>query len=112
MRGQSSFILALIFALIVAIFSVINVESVRVNYLFGEAYVPLILVILVSTLLGGMIVGAVGIFRQVSLTLENRALRKKLSNFENVKEIENEEESLVLLEESDSEKTDDEKDQE
>ncbi|WP_025028395.1 LapA family protein [Caldalkalibacillus mannanilyticus] len=78
MKGQSSLILGIIFAVIVAIFSVINVESVRVHYLFGEASIPLILVILFSTLAGGMIVGSVGLFRQFSLQKENKLLRKKI----------------------------------
>lgn len=39
MRGQTYIISALVFALIVAIFAVINVDPVEVNYLFttGEA---------------------------------------------------------------------------
>jgi putative membrane protein len=80
MKGQWSLILALVFALIVAMFSVLNVEEVKVRYFIGEAFVsiPLIIVIIASTLIGGLIVGAVGIVRVFSLQMENRQLKNKL----------------------------------
>lgn len=46
MNKQWTIIFALIFTLIVAIFAVINVRSVEVDYLFGRSEWPLILVIL------------------------------------------------------------------
>jgi putative membrane protein len=78
MRGQRLLIFALIFALIIAIFSVLNVEAVQVNYLFGKAFIPLIIVIIASALTGGLIVGAVGIFRQYSLQREVKLLRNTI----------------------------------
>jgi putative membrane protein len=78
MRGQKLLIFALIFALIIAIFSVLNVEAVQVNYLFGKALVPLIIVVIASALTGGLIVGAVGIFRQFSLQREVKLLRRTI----------------------------------
>lgn len=63
MKFQWNLILALVFALIVAIFAVVNVEPVQVKYVFGVAEWPLILVILGSALAGGIIVGSVGLFR-------------------------------------------------
>jgi putative membrane protein len=80
MRGQRLLIFALIFALIIAIFSVLNVDAVPVNYLFGEALIPLIIVIIASALTGGLIVGAVGIFRQYLLQREVKLLRKTIKN--------------------------------
>jgi putative membrane protein len=80
MKGQKLLIFALIFALIIAIFSVVNVEPVPVNFLFGQASIPLIIVIITSTLIGGLIVGAVGIFRQYSLQKEVKLLRKTVEN--------------------------------
>ncbi|QXG62950.1 DUF1049 domain-containing protein, partial [Bacillus spizizenii] len=52
MNKQWTIIFALIFTLIVAIFAVINVRSVEVDYLFGRSEWPLILVILGSVLMG------------------------------------------------------------
>ncbi|HEX6923249.1 MAG TPA: lipopolysaccharide assembly protein LapA domain-containing protein [Bacillales bacterium] len=77
MRGQWGLLLGLVFALIVAIFAVINVEPVTVDYLFGTARWPLVIVILASALLGALVVGAVGIFRVIRLRWENRRLIKK-----------------------------------
>lgn len=53
MNKQWTIIFALLFTLIVAIFAVINVRAVEVDYLFGTAEWPLILVILGSVLIGG-----------------------------------------------------------
>lgn len=82
MKTQWFIILALVFALITAIFAVINVESVQVNFLFTTTDTPLILVILASTLLGGLTVGLFGIFRQYRLQKQIRDLQKKLDAIE------------------------------
>ncbi|MFB1051634.1 lipopolysaccharide assembly LapA domain-containing protein [Paraliobacillus sp. JSM ZJ581] len=77
MRGQTYIISALVFALIVAIFAVINGEAVTVNYLFGTGQVPLILVILISALMGGLITGGFGLFRLVKSQRKIRVLQKE-----------------------------------
>ncbi|MCZ8512056.1 lipopolysaccharide assembly protein LapA domain-containing protein [Paenibacillus filicis] len=78
MRAQWIFIFSLVFALMTAVFAVINVEPVRVNFLFTETQIPLILVILGSTLLGGLSVGLFGMFRQFQLTRKLKQLEKAL----------------------------------
>lgn len=75
MRGQWSLIFGLLAALIIAVFAVINVEPVRVNYLFGTANWPLILVILGSVLMGGIIVGAVGMVKVYQLQQHIKRLK-------------------------------------
>lgn len=79
MKTQWMLICALIFALITACFAVINVESVNVNFLFAQSQIPLILIILGSTLLGGLIVGFFGIIRQFRLQRTIRQLTKQLN---------------------------------
>ncbi|SFF52707.1 Uncharacterized integral membrane protein [Halobacillus alkaliphilus] len=79
MKGQSYIIFALIFALIIAIFAVINVEPVQVNYMFGTGEAPLILVILISVLLGGLATASVGAVRYFKLKRENRSLKQKVN---------------------------------
>lgn len=80
MRGQWGLILGIIAALIIATFAVINVEGVQVNYLFGTAEWPLILVIIGSVLMGGIIVGAVGMVKVYQLQQEVKRLKRKIQD--------------------------------
>lgn len=84
MKAQWNLILGLLFALIVAIFAVVNVDSVRVNYVFGYTELPLILIIFGSALLGGLVVGMFGIFRQYSLQRRIKKLEKELIDTEKI----------------------------
>ncbi|WP_010531098.1 LapA family protein [Lentibacillus jeotgali] len=84
MRGQTYVILAIIFVLIVAIFAVINVDPVEVNYFFGSGEAPLILVILFSVLMGGIITAAVGLVKMIRLQRERNTL---ISENKQMKEI-------------------------
>ncbi|MBT2688049.1 DUF1049 domain-containing protein [Bacillus sp. ISL-47] len=77
MKFQWALLFGFLFALIVAVFAVINVDDVTVNYLFGESQWPLILVILSSVLMGGLIVGSVGIVRMYSLQRKVKSLNKE-----------------------------------
>ncbi|MBP3038012.1 DUF1049 domain-containing protein [Bacillaceae bacterium Marseille-Q3522] len=77
MKFQWTFLLGIVFALIVAIFAVINVNPVTVNYLFGKSDWPLILVILVSVLMGGVMIGSVGLVRVYGLQKELKDLKKE-----------------------------------
>ncbi len=63
--------------LIIAVFSVINVEPVTVNYLFGKADWPLILVIIGSVLLGALLAGLIGMMKiyQLQRTLKKAAVK-------------------------------------
>ncbi|PWW26448.1 putative integral membrane protein [Cytobacillus oceanisediminis] len=77
MKFQWALLFGFLFALIVAVFAVINVDDVTVNYLFGESQWPLILVILSSVLMGGLIVGSVGIVRMYSLQRQVKLLKRE-----------------------------------
>ncbi|WP_053219062.1 LapA family protein [Virgibacillus senegalensis] len=83
MKGQSYIIFALVFALIVAIFAVINVDPVEVDYLFGKGNAPLILVILISVLMGGLITAAFGWVKVLRLQRQLRSLQRKNEQFVN-----------------------------
>ncbi len=67
-------ILAIIFVIIVAVFAIINVDPVEVNYLFGSGEAPLILVILFSVLMGGIITASVGLMKMIHLQRERKSL--------------------------------------
>ncbi|MFC4022669.1 lipopolysaccharide assembly LapA domain-containing protein [Oceanobacillus longus] len=75
MKGQTYVILAIILVIIVAIFAVINVDPVEVNYLFVTQESPLILVILFSVLMGGIITASVGTMRIYRLQREIKLLK-------------------------------------
>ncbi|MFC4404010.1 LapA family protein [Gracilibacillus xinjiangensis] len=77
MKGQTYIILAVVFAVIIAIFAVINVDPVEVNYLFGSGEAPLILVILFSVLMGAVITAAVGVVRLIRLQREIRLVKEE-----------------------------------
>ncbi|RFB19331.1 DUF1049 domain-containing protein [Bacillus sp. HNG] len=83
MRFQWNLILGLLFALIVAIFAVVNVDSVKVNFVLGYTEIPLILIILGSALLGGLIVGMFGILRQYK---QQRHIKRLEIEIEQIKE--------------------------
>ena len=79
MKFQWLILLGLIFAVIIALFAVVNVDPVPVNYMFGEAQWPLILVILVSALLGVMLSSTVAIIRNITLKRKVNALQKEMA---------------------------------
>ncbi|WP_167628577.1 LapA family protein [Listeria valentina] len=56
MKNQWQVILGALLVLLIAIFAVINVDSVEVNFLFAKAEWPLVLVILGSVLVGCLII--------------------------------------------------------
>jgi lipopolysaccharide assembly protein A len=91
-KFQWTMLLGILFALLVAIFAVINVEPVSVNYVFGSSEWPLVLVILVSVLMGGIIIGSVGLVKIYSLQRKVKQLTKEKEKLNQINgtEIENE----------------------
>nr|WP_238583535.1 lipopolysaccharide assembly protein LapA domain-containing protein [Anoxybacillus amylolyticus] len=77
MKMQWNLLFAMLFALVVAIFAVANVNAVSVNYLFGKTEWPLILIILGSTAMGGLIVASFGFFRIFQLQRQIKVLAKE-----------------------------------
>ncbi|GAB6988617.1 LapA family protein [Paenibacillus pini] len=82
MKMQWSLIAGLVFALLTAVFAVINVKPVQVNFMFSMVNIPLILLILGCTLIGGIIVGSYGIFRQYKLQKQVKLLTAKLDQIQ------------------------------
>ena len=82
MKFQWTWLLGILFAIIIAVFSVMNVDSVPVNYVFGTAEWPLVLVILCSALLGAAISGFVAMFRTVLTRHQIKELQKDVNTKE------------------------------
>ncbi|MCZ2258387.1 LapA family protein [Sporosarcina sp. G11-34] len=65
MKVQWELVLGLLFAVIIAVFAVVNVDAVQVNYVFGKAEWPLVLIILCSALLGAAISMFIAMFKGI-----------------------------------------------
>ena len=78
MNIQWTIIAGLIFTVIIALFSYLNLVKVPVNYYFGEANWPLILVILGSTLIGAFISSCFSSIRMFQMQRKVNLLQKDL----------------------------------
>jgi lipopolysaccharide assembly protein A len=95
MKMQLYLLFGFIFTLIIATFAVINVADVEINYLFGTANWPLVLVILGSAVIGGLSVGLFGLIKIIQLQRQI----KKLHHIQHEKESwKKEEEDKNILE--------------
>jgi uncharacterized integral membrane protein len=79
---QLTYILALLFALVVAIFALLNAQPVTVDFIFNEFQISLALVILVSAFAGAVILGFLGIFRQVKGSFKSREMNARIKKLE------------------------------
>ena len=78
MKFQWTILLGLLFAVLIAVFAVFNVDSVPVNYFFDTAMIPLVLIILGSALLGAIISGFFAIYRSYRSGRRVKDLEKQL----------------------------------
>ena len=63
-------VLALLFSLLIAVVAIVNGELVTVNYLFGQARLSLIVLILGSACAGALTLGFFSLFRSIRTHLE------------------------------------------
>lgn len=84
MKTQWYLLAGVLFTIVVAIFAVLNVAPVEVNFLFGTAEWPLVLVILFSTLMGIIIAGSIGIYQVIMV---KRRLQQKHAEAPNTAEV-------------------------
>lgn len=78
MKFQWTILVALLFAVLIAIFAVFNVDSVPVNFIFSTEMIPLVLIILGSALLGALISGFFAIYKSYSTGRRVKDLQKQL----------------------------------
>jgi uncharacterized integral membrane protein len=78
MKGQRNIVFALGFALIVALFSIANIQNVKVNYIVGYFETPLVIVILGSVTVGACIVFLVGGWKFVKMRNYTKKLEKEM----------------------------------
>ncbi|NYF24984.1 lipopolysaccharide assembly LapA domain-containing protein [Sporosarcina sp. JAI121] len=82
MKLQWNLLLGLLFAIIIAVFAVFNVDAVPVNYVFGIAQWPLVLVILCSALLGAAVSGLIAMFLSFQSNRRIKELQKEMTSKE------------------------------
>lgn len=80
--GRFNIILALIFCLIIAVFASANSQPVEVNYLYGVVETSAVLVILGSAVLGALAVFIFGLFKNIMVKLQLRALNQEIKNLQ------------------------------
>ena len=77
MKYQWTILVALLFAVLIAIFAVFNVDSVPVNFIFSTEMIPLVLIILGSALLGALVSGLFAIYKSYSSGRRVKDLQKQ-----------------------------------
>ncbi|KUJ90781.1 MAG: Uncharacterized protein XD65_0434 [Caldanaerobacter subterraneus] len=85
-KGQYYTILALIFAIIVAIFAISNAGPVDISFLYWHYSISQALVILLSAAIGAIIVGTIGLFGQIRYSVTIRGLNNRIKELEKEKE--------------------------
>ncbi|WP_062237167.1 LapA family protein [Fictibacillus sp. FJAT-27399] len=67
MKAQGYLLFGLLFAVLIAVFAVVNGNNVEFNYIFGSVKWPLVLIILGSAAIGGLAVGLLGFIKIIQL---------------------------------------------
>lgn len=76
------FIISLVFAIIVALFSIQNAAVIPVNFFSTTMNISLALVIFVSAIIGAIIVTLFGVKKEFLLNRGNKRLSKKAEDFQ------------------------------
>ncbi len=74
--GSIWLVLALVFSLLIAIVALANQQAVTVNYLFGQAEIYLIILILGSAIAGALTMGLFSLFRGIRAAIKFREERR------------------------------------
>lgn len=121
MKNQWRIILTILLVIVVAVFAILNVESVPVSFGFTTVRWPLILILLVSILIGAVLVILFSTITNVqhnraykeleqstqaqltALTTENDQLKKRLQNSHGKQVVGQQEKQLQALEQENAE---------
>ncbi|MGB9678695.1 MAG: LapA family protein [Thermoanaerobacteraceae bacterium] len=86
MKGQYYTILALIFAVLVAVFAISNAVAVDISFLYWHYKISQALVILISAAIGAITIGIIGVFGQVRYSMRIRGLNNRIKEIEKEKD--------------------------
>jgi len=79
---QFTFIISLFFAILVALFAILNAETVTINVLFSKFQTSQAVVILVSAALGAVVVYLLSIIKKIKSSLKLKESDKKVKIYE------------------------------
>ena len=82
---QKNLIIALVFAILVAVFSIQNSGPVSLLFFGWEFSTSLVVVVLGAAVLGALIMWIIGSFKQLKVKKEKRNLKKQIKNLEDEK---------------------------
>ncbi len=82
MKYQWSWIVSLLFAIVITIFAIMNMNPVRVNFGFGAVQFPLVLVILGSALVGAIVSGFYALYKHFELKRTTRQQKEHIEQLE------------------------------
>ena len=74
---QAKVIIFLLFALVIAVLAVTNIQPVMVNYVFGQTEIPLIFVVIFSVLFGALALFVLSSMKQLQLQRKIKLLEKE-----------------------------------
>lgn len=83
MKKQWRTIIALLLIIVIAIFSILNVKEVSINFWFTEIKMPMILILLFSILAGALLIGLLTTSATLKLKKENKELNQQLDEYKN-----------------------------
>ncbi|TCO72707.1 LapA family protein [Marinisporobacter balticus] len=94
---QIWFIFSLVFALIVALFAVLNSDVVTINLLFSKYQLSQSVVILISATFGALIASFISVFSKIKGSLKTRELKNSIKQLESkVNELEDHNKTYAL----------------
>ncbi|TGA99511.1 DUF1049 domain-containing protein [Sporolactobacillus shoreae] len=94
MRKQWNILMVLIFILVIVLLSISNADSVTISFLFGEASLPKILVIIVSVLIGALLVGS---FTYLKIYRQQHRIRQMEKELHRIAELHPEDASRISV---------------
>ncbi|KRK46366.1 LapA family protein [Dellaglioa algida] len=81
MKKQWRTIIALFIVIIIAIFSVLNVKEVSINFWFTQIKMPMILILLLSIFAGALLIGLLTTSATLKLKKENTDLNQQVAEW-------------------------------
>ncbi len=95
--SQFGVIMALIFSLLIAIFALANNQPIIINYLYSQAEISAVYVILGAAFLGAFVIFLLSVFKQIKTVFRFRGLQSELNEARSqISDLEDERDTLLM----------------